>query len=74
MAVPAPDGKTTVLTLQQKKERGERICMLTAHDFPTARALDAAGVDALLVGDSLAMVALGHDTTLAAPLPHGVRV
>jgi 3-methyl-2-oxobutanoate hydroxymethyltransferase len=68
MGVPAPDGKTTVLTLQQKKERGERICMLTAHDFPTARALDAAGVDALLVGDSLAMVALGHETTLAVTM------
>jgi 3-methyl-2-oxobutanoate hydroxymethyltransferase len=64
MSVPTPDGKTTVLTLQQKKERGERICMLTAYDFPTARLLDAAGVDALLVGDSLAMVVLGHETTL----------
>ena len=54
--------KTTVLTLQQKKDRGEPITMLTAYDYPTARALDAAGVDAILVGDSLAMVVLGHET------------
>jgi 3-methyl-2-oxobutanoate hydroxymethyltransferase len=60
--------KTTVLTLQQKKDRGERISMLTAYDHPTARALDAAGVDALLVGDSLAMVVLGHETTLAVTM------
>ncbi len=66
MSVPVPGGeaKTTVLTLQRKKEQGERIAMLTAYDFPTARALDEAGIDALLVGDSLAMVVLGHETTL----------
>ncbi len=65
MSTPArPGAKATVLTLQQKKERGERISMLTAYDFPTARALDDAGIDAILVGDSLAMVVLGHETTL----------
>jgi 3-methyl-2-oxobutanoate hydroxymethyltransferase len=65
MSTPARTGaKATVLTLQQKKERGERISMLTAYDFPTARALDEAGIDAILVGDSLAMVVLGHETTL----------
>src|SRR5512142_568729 len=70
MSVPVRkrDDKTTVLTLQQKKQRGERISMLTAYDFPTARALDAAGIDALLVGDSLAMVVLGHETTLAVTM------
>ncbi len=68
MGVPASDGKTTVLTLQQKKDRGERIRMLTAYDYPTARALDAAGVDVLLVGDSLAMVVLGQETTLAVTM------
>ena len=57
--------KTTVLTLQEKRERGEPIAMLTAHDYPTARALEAAGIDAILVGDSLAMVALGHPDTLS---------
>jgi 3-methyl-2-oxobutanoate hydroxymethyltransferase len=65
MSTPARTGaKATVLTLQQKKERGQRISVLTAYDFPTACALDEAGVDAILVGDSLAMVVLGHETTL----------
>ena len=64
-----PDApRTTVLTLQQKKDRGERITMLTAYDFPTASLVDAAGVDAVLVGDSLAMVVLGHETTLAVTM------
>jgi 3-methyl-2-oxobutanoate hydroxymethyltransferase len=70
MSVPVrtDDAKTTVVTLQQKKERGERIAILTAYDFPTARILDGAGIDALLVGDSLAMVVLGHDTTLSVTM------
>lgn len=68
MSVPTPDGKTTVLTLQHRKACGERITMLTAYDYPTARVLDAAGVDALLVGDSLAMVVLGHETTLSVTM------
>jgi 3-methyl-2-oxobutanoate hydroxymethyltransferase len=61
---PRAEAKATVLTLQQKKDRGERISVLTAYDFPTARALDEAGIDEILVGDSLAMVVLGHETTL----------
>jgi 3-methyl-2-oxobutanoate hydroxymethyltransferase len=70
MSVPVQrdDAKTTVVTLQQKKDRGERIAMLTAYDYPAARILDAAGIDALLVGDSLAMVVLGHDDTLAVTM------
>jgi 3-methyl-2-oxobutanoate hydroxymethyltransferase len=60
----SPLRKVTLHTLQAKKERGEPISMLTAYDFPTARALDRAGVDAVLVGDSLGMVVLGYDTTL----------
>jgi 3-methyl-2-oxobutanoate hydroxymethyltransferase len=67
-ARPEAGAKATVLTLQQKKDRGERITMLTAYDFPTARALDAAGIDAILVGDSLAMVVLGHETTLSVTM------
>jgi 3-methyl-2-oxobutanoate hydroxymethyltransferase len=48
----------------QRKARGERLAMLTAYDYPTARLLDEAGVDMILVGDSLGMVMLGHpDTT-----------
>jgi 3-methyl-2-oxobutanoate hydroxymethyltransferase len=64
----APRPKVTVHTLQEKRDRGERITMLTAHDYPGARALEAAGVDAILVGDSLAMVALGHPDTLSVTM------
>ena len=53
-----------ILDFTKKKERGEKIAVLTAYDAAVARLLDEAGLDALLVGDSLGMVALGHDTTL----------
>lgn len=56
--------KVTTLALRQKKEKGEPISMLTAYDYPTALAMDKAGIDAILVGDSLAMVVLGYETTL----------
>jgi len=60
--------KVTVRTIQAKKDRGEAITMLTAYDYPTARAVDEAGIDMILVGDSLAMVVLGHDNTLAVTM------
>ncbi len=50
------------------KRRGERITMLTAYDWTMARLLDRAGIDVLLVGDSLGMVVLGHDTTVPVTL------
>ena len=54
----------TVSTLSQMKQKGQRITMLTAYDFPTARLLDEAGIDVLLVGDSLGMVVQGKATTV----------
>lgn len=52
-------------TLQKYKQSGRKIVALTAYDYSTAKMLDQAGVDVILVGDSLAMVALGHKTTHA---------
>jgi 3-methyl-2-oxobutanoate hydroxymethyltransferase len=54
----------SVHDLQRHKERGERFVMLTAYDYPTAQILDEAGVDVLLVGDTLGMVVLGYDSTV----------
>ena len=56
--------KITVPLLRARKGAGPAIVALTAYDFPTAAALDRAGVDVILVGDSVGMVLLGHDTTL----------
>ena len=65
---PSAPRKTTTLTLREKHQRREPITMVTAYDFPTARIADQAGVDAILVGDSLAMVVLGHPDTLAVTM------
>ena len=54
--------------LQEKKQRGEKIAMLTVYDATMARLLDRAGIDAVLVGDSLGMVIEGHDSTLPVTL------
>jgi 3-methyl-2-oxobutanoate hydroxymethyltransferase len=55
----------STLTLQKYKQEGRKIVCLTAYDYSTAQILDRAGIDLILVGDSLAMVALGHRTTHA---------
>jgi 3-methyl-2-oxobutanoate hydroxymethyltransferase len=68
--------RITIPAVLEMKRRGERISMLTAYDFPTARLLDRAGVDVLLVGDSLGMVTLGYDSTVPVTLEdmiHHVR-
>lgn len=60
--------RTTIRHIQQKKERGEPIVMLTAYDYTSAKIAASAGVDILLVGDSLGMVIQGYDTTLPVTL------
>src|SRR4026209_2240622 len=57
-----------VAELRAMKERGEKIAVLTAYDATMARLLDGAGIDALLVGDSVGMVTLGYDTTVPVTL------
>ena len=56
--------RITVADVQSLKQRGEKIVMLTAYDYPSARIAEEAGVDMILVGDSLGMVVLGYDSTM----------
>src|SRR5512143_2523864 len=56
--------RVTIPTLHAKKQRGEPITMITAYDYPGALVVDEAGVDLILVGDSLGMVVLGYDSTV----------
>ena len=68
--------RVTTVTLREMKDRGEKISMLTAYDYPIARLLDEAGIEVILVGDSLAMVGLGYETTLPVTMEemlHHVR-
>ncbi|MCZ6704421.1 MAG: 3-methyl-2-oxobutanoate hydroxymethyltransferase [Bacteroidetes bacterium] len=67
-AVPDAAKRVTTLTLSEMKERGIPIAMLTAYDYTSARLLDSAGVDVVLVGDSASNVMAGHETTLPITL------
>lgn len=60
--------KITTHQLQEMKNRGEKIAMLTAYDYSMAKIIDAAGVDVILVGDSASNVMAGHETTLPITL------
>ena len=62
----------TLSTLDQMKQRGEKIACLTCYDASFAALLDAAGVDVVLAGDSLGMVIQGHDTTVPVTMDHMV--
>jgi 3-methyl-2-oxobutanoate hydroxymethyltransferase len=69
MSVHNPDIKrVTTHTLQELKNRGEKIACLTAYDFSLAKLVDAAGVEVILVGDSASNVMAGHETTLPITL------
>ena len=74
MSTPPPryaswtHGKLPLPELGELKRRGEKIVMVTAYDAPSGRLADAAGVELILVGDSAAMVVLGHDSTVPASM------
>ena len=60
--------KNTVTTLQQQKQNNDKITMLTAYDYSTAKLIDEAGINTILVGDSLGMVMLGYEDTLSVTM------
>ena len=70
--------KNTVVTFQQAKENGEKLTMLTAYDYSTAKLEDEAGVNSILVGDSLGNVMLGYEDTISVTMEdmihHGAAV
>jgi len=70
--------KKTVTTFQKAKEEGRKITMLTAYDYSTAKLVDGAGIDSILVGDSLGNVILGYEDTISVTMEdmihHGAAV
>ncbi len=72
------DMKKTVLTFAEAKKNGEKLTMLTAYDYSTAKLIDQAGIDAILVGDSLGNVMLGYEDTISVTVDdmihHGAAV
>ncbi len=67
-APPSGPSKITLPALHEKAARSERLVMMTAYDYPSARIVDDSDVDMILVGDSLAMVVLGHESTLSVTM------
>lgn len=63
----------TIVKLRKKKEMQEKIVMITAYDYPSAKMVDEAGVDLILVGDSLGVVVLGYENTLAVTMEEMVH-
>lgn len=70
--------KKTVVTFANAKQKGEKLTMLTAYDYSTARLIDEAGIDSILVGDSLGNVVLGYEDTISVTVEdmihHGAAV
>ncbi|MDE5863136.1 MAG: 3-methyl-2-oxobutanoate hydroxymethyltransferase [Lachnospiraceae bacterium] len=60
--------KNTVLTFKQAKEKGEKLSMLTAYDYSTAKLIDEAGINSILIGDSLGNVILGYEDTISVTM------
>ncbi|KKB13022.1 hypothetical protein VE25_04095 [Devosia geojensis] len=73
MSATTATARLTTRDIQNLKRRGEKIAMLTAYDYVTAGLLDQAGIEMILVGDSLGNVVLGHETTLPVTLEDMIR-
>ncbi len=65
--------KNSIMTFREKKEKGEKIAMLTCYDYSTARLMDAAGIDGVLIGDSLGNTMLGYPDTLSVTMEDMIR-
>ena len=70
--------KNTVVTFKEAKQKGEKLTMLTAYDYSTAKLIDESGVNSILVGDSLGNVILGYEDTISVTMEdmihHGAAV